>query len=107
MGESRIGRVVVASLHQALADHLPTRLEFYESYLRPLRMRAGAVGVASFSAALSFLKHEDAAWDRSEGEVLQSLIWSRRYLENLMGEPVIVPPVEAAAPVRSAGVVAM
>lgn len=62
MGESRIGRVVVASLHQALADHLPTRLEFYESYLRPLRMRTGAVGVASFSAALSFLKHEDAAW---------------------------------------------
>lgn len=52
----------MASLHQALADHLPTRLEFYESYLRPLRMRAGAVGVASFSAALSFLKHEDAAW---------------------------------------------
>ena len=62
MGESRIGRVVVASLHQALADQLPTRLEFYESYLRPLRMRAGAVGVASFGAALSFLKHEDDAW---------------------------------------------
>lgn len=54
---------MVASLHQALADHLPTRLEFYESYLRPLRMRAGAVGMASFNAALSFLRLEDAAWD--------------------------------------------
>lgn len=61
---------------------------------------------ARYGGSLS-IEHEDAAWDRSEGEVLQSLIWSRRYLENLMGEPVIVPPVEAAAPVRSAGVVAM
>ncbi len=78
MGESRIGRVVVASLHQALADHLPTRLEFYESYLRPLRMRAGAVGLASFSAALSFLTHEDDAWDpvmRSAGHHAAQWMW--------------------------------
>ena len=31
MSEPRIGRVLVASLHQAIADLLPTRLEFYES----------------------------------------------------------------------------
>ena len=33
MSESRIGRVLVASLHQAIADLLPTRLEFYENWL--------------------------------------------------------------------------
>ncbi len=53
------------------------------------------------------IEHEDAVWDRSEGEVLQSLIWSRRYLEQFLGEPLTVPPAEAAAPVRTNGVVAM
>ena len=33
MTEPRIGRVLVASLHQAIADLLPTRLEFYENWL--------------------------------------------------------------------------
>ena len=31
MSEPRIGRVLVASLHQSIADLLPTRLEFYEA----------------------------------------------------------------------------
>jgi bacteriochlorophyll 4-vinyl reductase len=62
MSEPRIGRVVVASLHQALADCLPLRLEFYEDYLRPTRLREGRVGAASFLAALSFLRREDEAW---------------------------------------------
>ena len=53
------------------------------------------------------IEHEDAVWDRSEGEVLQSLLWSRRYLEQYLGEPVSVPATEAAAPARIAGVVAM
>jgi sugar phosphate isomerase/epimerase len=60
----------------------------------------------AFAGSLS-IEHEDAVWDRSEGEVLQSLIWSRRYLEQFLGEPVIVPAVEAAAPARPGGVVAM
>ncbi len=63
MSEARIGRIVVAALHQALADHLPLRLEFYETYLRPSGMRAGTIGVASFSAALSFLRAEGQAYD--------------------------------------------
>jgi hypothetical protein len=63
MSEARIGRVVVAALHQALGDQLPLRLEFYEHYLRPMRLREGNVGAASFLAALSFLRHEDDAWE--------------------------------------------
>jgi bacteriochlorophyll 4-vinyl reductase len=62
MSEPRIGRVVVASLHQALADCLPLRLEIYEDYLRPVRLREGRVGAASFLAALSFLRREEDAW---------------------------------------------
>ena len=31
--DARIGRVLVASLHQAIADVLPDRLEFYENWL--------------------------------------------------------------------------
>lgn len=63
MTEARIGRVVVAALHEALAHQLPLRLEFYESYLRPMGMRAGRIGVASFTAALSFLRREPGAYD--------------------------------------------
>jgi hypothetical protein len=63
MSEARIGRVVAAALHEALAGHLPLRLEFYESYLRPMGMRAGTIGVASFSAALSFLRADDNAYE--------------------------------------------
>jgi hypothetical protein len=39
MTESRIGRVLVASLHQAIADLLPTRLEFYENWLNVAGLR--------------------------------------------------------------------
>lgn len=63
MSEARIGRIVVAALHEALADHLPLRLEFYESYLRPMGMRAGTIGVAPFTAALSFLRTEGHAYE--------------------------------------------
>ena len=31
--DARIGRVLIASLHQAIADVLPTRLGFYENWL--------------------------------------------------------------------------
>lgn len=63
MTEARIGRVVVASLHEALAHQLPLRIEFYETYLRPMGMRAGTIGAASFQAALSFLRLEPGAYD--------------------------------------------
>ena len=63
MTEARVGRVVVAALHEALATQLPLRLEFYETYLRPMGMRAGRIGAASFTAALSFLRREPGAYD--------------------------------------------
>ena len=62
MSEARIGRIVVAALHQALGDYLPLRLVFYEDYLTPMRMRAGTIGAASFAAALSFLRRENDLW---------------------------------------------
>jgi hypothetical protein len=63
MSEPRISRVVVGALHQSLSDHLPLRLDFYEEYLRPMRLREGRIGAASFLAALSFLRLEGSAWD--------------------------------------------
>src|SRR4026207_1139194 len=41
-----IGRLLVASLHQAIADLLPTRLEFYEAWLNPTGLRDGRIGPA-------------------------------------------------------------
>ena len=58
MSEPRIGRVLVASLHQAIAEVLPDRLEFYENWLNPIGLREGRIGLAPLSAVLSFLRTE-------------------------------------------------
>ena len=58
MIEARIGRLLVASLHQGIADLLPTRLEFYEAWLNPSGLRAGRIGLAPLAAVLSFLRLE-------------------------------------------------
>lgn len=58
MNEAGIGRLLVASLHQGIADLLPTRLEFYESWLNPVGLREGKIGLAPFAAVLSFLRLE-------------------------------------------------
>ena len=62
MSEVRIGRILVASLHQAIADLLPTRLEFYENWLNSAGLREGTVGLAAISAVLSFLRTEGEAY---------------------------------------------
>jgi hypothetical protein len=62
MTEAGIGRVLVASLHQAISDVLPTRLEFYESWLRPDGLRLGTIGLAPVQAVLSFLRQEGEAY---------------------------------------------
>lgn len=62
MGEAGIGRVLVASLHQAIGDVLPTRLSFYENWLSAKGMREGTIGVAPTYAVLSFLRQEGAAY---------------------------------------------
>jgi hypothetical protein len=63
MSEARIGRVLVASLHQAIADVLPMRLEFYENWLNSSGLREGTIGLAPLSAVLSFLRQEGPAYD--------------------------------------------
>ena len=62
MSEARIGRVLVASLHQAIADRLPTRLEFYENWLNVAGLREGTIGLAPLTAVLSFLRTEGHAY---------------------------------------------
>lgn len=62
MSEPRVGRVLVASLHQAIADLLPTRLEFYENWLNVSGLREGTIGLAPLSAVLSFLRTEGPAY---------------------------------------------
>jgi V4R domain-containing protein len=58
MIETGIGRLLVASMHQAIADLLPTRLEFYEAWLNPAGLRDGRIGLAPLAAVLSFLRQE-------------------------------------------------
>ena len=50
------------------------------------------------------IEHEDAVWDRNEGQILQSLLLSKRYLEQFLVDPVDVPAVETIAPDKVAGV---
>ncbi len=58
MNDKGVGRLLVASLHQGIADLLPTRLEFYESWLNPAGLRDGRIGLAPLAAVLSFLRQE-------------------------------------------------
>ncbi|MEE2637250.1 MAG: hypothetical protein VYE68_08480 [Acidobacteriota bacterium] len=63
MSELRIGRALGASLHQAIDEVLPTRLEFYESWLTPKRVRDGTLGRAKITAVFSFLRQEPEGYD--------------------------------------------
>jgi bacteriochlorophyll 4-vinyl reductase len=62
MSEARIGRILVASLHQAIADILPTRLDFYENWLNVSGMREGTIGLGPLFAVLSFLRAEGTTY---------------------------------------------
>jgi hypothetical protein len=63
MSEGGVGRVLVASLHQAIADLIPTRLSFYENWLNAEGLREGTIGLAPLYAVLSFLRQEGEAYD--------------------------------------------
>jgi hypothetical protein len=63
MRDAGIGRVLVASLHQSIADILPTRLGFYENWLNAAGLREGTIGLAPLYAVLSFLRQEGAAYE--------------------------------------------
>lgn len=57
----------MASLHQGIADLLPTRLEFYESWLNPAGLRDGRIGLAPLAAVLSFLRLEGEPYNLVAG----------------------------------------
>lgn len=58
MVDAGIGRLLVASLHQGIADVVPARLPFYENWLTPPGLRDGKFGLAPLHAVLSFLRLE-------------------------------------------------
>ena len=53
-----VGRLLVASLHQSIAELLPLRLGFYEHWLNESGFREGTIGLPPFLAVLSFLRQE-------------------------------------------------
>jgi hypothetical protein len=63
MTEARVGRLLAASLHQAIGDVMPQRLDFYEEWLRSDGLRDGSIGLAPMTAVLGFLRTEEA-YDR-------------------------------------------
>lgn len=78
MSEPRIGRLLVASLHQAIADVLPERLEFYENWINAPGLRDGTIGLAPLSAVLSFLRQEGERYDEITGRAgVYAADWSR------------------------------
>ena len=64
MTEEHQGRLLAASLHQALADELPDRLEFYEHWLHSEGLRGGRIGRAAISAVIGFLRVEGEPYSR-------------------------------------------
>jgi hypothetical protein len=62
MRDAGVGRVLLASLHQGIADILPTRLGFYESWLHAKGLRDGTIDLAPLYAVLSFLRQEGDAY---------------------------------------------
>jgi hypothetical protein len=63
MTEAHLGRLLPACLHQAIADALPQRLEFYEEWLDPVGLRNGSIGLAPLSAVTGFLRTEGDEYD--------------------------------------------
>ena len=66
MVDAGIGRLLIASLHQGIADALPARLPFYENWLTPPGLRDGKFGLGPLHAVLSFLRLEgQTAYDQA------------------------------------------
>jgi hypothetical protein len=58
MVDAGIGRLLIASLHQGIADIVPARLPFYENWLTPPGLPGRKFGLAPLHAVLSFLRLE-------------------------------------------------
>ncbi|MEO2195948.1 MAG: hypothetical protein ABGY72_07640 [bacterium] len=106
MSEPKIGRALASSLHQAINELMPARVEFYESWLTPGRIRQGALGRARLAAVLSFL--------RQEGEGYEAVVHrAGRYTANWTAETIpslergvvrrLPPPLRIRATLRKAG----
>jgi len=88
MAKEVMGRVLVASLHQGIADTLPDRLTFYENWLTVEGLREGTIGMPQLLAVLSFLRLEGEVYDTittRAGEyaaewTVQTMAWSHRVL---------------------------
>lgn len=105
MSEARIGRVLVASLHQAIADVLPTRLEFYENWLNVTGLREGTIGLAPLTAVLSFLRTEGDAYGAVTARAGRyAAEWSVRGLPTLERRMIgmLPTPLRARAALRAA-----
>ncbi len=76
MTEAKISRVLVASLHQAIGDIVPARLEFYEYWLNTTGLREGRIGLAPFTAVLGFLRQEDRYPDIAERAGCYAAEWT-------------------------------
>lgn len=64
MSEPRVGRFLVASLHQAIGEVVPDRLTFYENWLSVSGLRDGRIGLAQLMAVFSFLRLEGDVYDQ-------------------------------------------
>lgn len=62
MRDARIGRLVPASLHEAIAELEPSHLEFYEAWLKPEELRRGSIAPAALMAVLGFLRKDGASY---------------------------------------------
>jgi hypothetical protein len=101
MSEARIGRVLVASLHQAIADLLPTRLEFYENWLNVAGLREGTIGLAPLTAVLSFLRTEGDAYNLITARAGEyAAAWTFESVSGL--ERALVPALPVALRARAA-----
>ena len=102
MRDAGIGRLLVASLHQGIADRLPDRLEFYENWLNPRGLRDGTIGLAPLHAVLSFLRTEGDDYARvttTAGEYAGAVGGQRIAVAETLGRD---PTARAAATPRRA-----
>ncbi len=77
MSAANTDRVLAASLHQAIAELVPARLEFYEYWLQVGRTRRAGLGRAPLAAVLGFLRAEG---DRYPQVMHRAGRWAARWV---------------------------
>ena len=105
MSEARIGRVLVASLHQAIADVLPDQAGVLRELAERLGLREGTIGLAPLTAVLSFLRTEGEAYGAITARAGRyAAEWTVRGLPTLERRMIAVlpTPLRARAALRAA-----